>query len=84
MSSLPIPRSRTLATLATNPKTVCVSCPNAIWQITAAGKAQEIRVYCRLMHAIIDTNMEACDGNPHLGVPDPAALADQPAESPSH
>ena len=44
------------------PKTVCVGCPNAIWHMARDGKKENLRIFCRLMHALIDTLMAECDG----------------------
>lgn len=44
------------------PKTVCVDCPNAVWHMTADGKKENLRIFCRLMHALIDDRMAECDG----------------------
>lgn len=44
------------------PKTVCAGCPNAVWHMTREGKKENLRIFCRLMHALIDTLMAECDG----------------------
>ena len=44
------------------PKTVCVGCPNAVWHMAGDGKKDNLRIFCRLMHALIDTLMAECDG----------------------
>ena len=46
----------------TIPKTVCVGCPNAVWHMVREGKKENLRIFCRLMHALIDTLMAECDG----------------------
>lgn len=46
----------------TIPKTVCVGCPNAVWHMVRDGKKDNLRIFCRLMHALIDTPMTECDG----------------------
>ena len=46
----------------TIPKTVCAGCPNAVWHMVREGKKENLRIFCRLMHALIDTLMAECDG----------------------
>lgn len=48
------------------PKTVCAGCPNAVWHTTKDGKKEDLRIFCRLMHALIDTLMTECDGRMFL------------------
>ena len=54
--------SLTLAGLETLPKTACVGCPNAVWHMVRDGKKDNLQVFCRLMHALIDQPMTVCDG----------------------
>ena len=45
------------------PETVCVNCPNAVWHLTRSeNKKEELRIFCLLMHALIDAPLTACDG----------------------
>ena len=57
-------KSKTLEMLNISPKTVCVDCQNAVWQspTPALKGAPTVRVYCRLMHALVDENLTSCDG----------------------
>lgn len=41
------------------PQTVCVRCPHAIWQQVPEG---DVRVYCPIMHALVDSLLVECDG----------------------
>ena len=56
------PRSLTLDQLEVSPKTACVGCQNAVWHIANTKKGESLRVFCQLMHAIIDETMTVCDG----------------------
>ena len=58
MDSHPSPTLRQCDKL---PETACVDCPNAIWHLTAGSRAN-LRVFCLLMHALIDEPLRACDG----------------------
>ena len=51
--------SEVLEDLENSPDTVCVNCPHAIWHIT---EKKDLRVFCLVMHALIDENLKACDG----------------------
>ncbi|EIM63794.1 hypothetical protein [Desulfobacter postgatei] len=51
--------SPVLANLDHSPKTIYANCPNAVWHITEQDK---LRIFCRLMHALIDESLKACDG----------------------
>ena len=62
MESKPTLRSTTLKQVKALPETVCVGCPNAIWQLALHGKKEHLQVFCLLMHALIDELMTACDG----------------------
>ena len=45
------------------PETACVNCPNAVWHLTRSeNKKEELRIFCLLMHALIDAPLTACDG----------------------
>ena len=63
----PTTRSKTLANLrGPIPETVCAICPNAVWHQTQGG---DVRVYCKIMHVIVDELLLECDGT----VPPPKA-----------
>ncbi len=55
-------RSATLKQIKALPETACADCPNAIWHLILKGKKEELRVFCLLMHALIDEPLSACDG----------------------
>lgn len=55
--------SRTVASLESYPNSVCTHCRSAVWHIT---EAQNLRVYCRLMHSLVDENLIACDGSQEI------------------
>ena len=58
-------RSFTLSRLGLSPSTACAACRHAIWQgIPAAegGVDITVRIYCRLMHVLIEDDLELCDG----------------------
>jgi hypothetical protein len=49
------------------PDSVCEGCPNAVWHLLGNRKEAKknksmLRVYCLLMRALIDDNLEKCDG----------------------
>ena len=45
------------------PETACVNGPNAVWHLTRSeNKKEELRIFCLLMHALIDAPLTACDG----------------------
>ena len=45
------------------PETACVNCPNAVWHLTRSeNKKEKLRIFCLLMHALIDAPLTACDG----------------------
>jgi hypothetical protein len=52
------------------PDTICTTCQNALWYITKPDGKQHfppvkpLRVFCKLMHAKIEDDLTACDGNP--------------------
>ncbi|UZD94097.1 hypothetical protein LOY64_22735 [Pseudomonas corrugata] len=53
-------RSATLNALQDEPPaTVCARCPHAIWQQVPEG---DVRVYCLVMHSLIDKVLVECDG----------------------
>lgn len=54
-------RSATLKQAKALPETACVGCPNAVWHLLK-GKKEELRIFCLLMHALIDEPLSACDG----------------------
>ena len=58
------PRSRTLLRLEKQPDTVCASCPNALWQSLQIKGKPGVRVYCTLMHVLVDELLTDCDGVP--------------------
>ena len=58
------------------PETACASCPNAIWQKT---NKDEIRVWCKLMFAMVDVQLTSCDGNPPQ--PEPEETMGEPLEA---
>ena len=60
MSTTTTPRSRTLLRLELSPETCCAACPNAVWQSLEKGK--EVRVFCTLMHVLVDDLLMDCDG----------------------
>lgn len=63
----PTIRSKTLANLrGPIPETVCANCPSAVWHQTVGG---DVRVYCKIMHVIVDELLLECDGT----VPPPKA-----------
>lgn len=54
--------SYTLSNLDSPPPDVaCASCPSAVWHVTK--DTESLRVYCKLMFAIIDEWPLICDGN---------------------
>lgn len=55
-------RSATLKQAKALPETACVNCPNAVWHLTRKDRKEELRIFCLLMHALIDAPMAACDG----------------------
>lgn len=55
--------SRTVAGLDRYPATVCTHCPSAVFHIT---EANHLRIYCKIMNALIDENLKACDGAPEM------------------
>ncbi len=55
-------RSATLKQARALPETACVNCPNAVWHLTRRDRKEELRIFCLLMHALIDAPMAACDG----------------------
>ena len=55
-------RSATLKQIKALPETACAGCPNAVWHLILKGKKEELRVFCLLMHALIDEPLTACDG----------------------
>jgi len=67
MSITSTPRSRTLLRMEQNPDTVCAACPNAIWQSLLHKGKPTVRVYCRLMHVLVDQELSDCDGFPDEG-----------------
>jgi len=45
------------------PETACVNCPNAVWHLTRSeNKKEKLRIFCLLMHALIDEPLIACEG----------------------
>lgn len=54
--------SLTLKEVQALPETACVGCPNAVWHIALKGRKEHLRVFCRLMHALIDDLLTSCDG----------------------
>lgn len=62
MSTSLTPRSRTLIKLGISPDTVCAVCPNAVWHQPAETK--KLRVFCTLMHVLVDGKLSECDGLP--------------------
>ena len=54
--------SITLAAITDLPKTVCVTCPNAVWHITLANGQENLKAFCQVMHCLIDDPMVQCDG----------------------
>lgn len=63
-SALQTPMSRTLLRLEKTPATVCAVCPNALWHTVVKAHKPVARVYCNLMHALIDQELKDCDGIP--------------------
>lgn len=55
-------KSRTLVALNATPNTICANCPNALWHVT---DRDDLRVFCRLMHVLMDEQLKQCDGNPN-------------------
>ena len=55
-------KSLVLEGLAALPGTACVGCPNAIWQSVAVKDKESLRIFCLLMHAVIDEMINKCDG----------------------
>ena len=44
------------------PRTVCMHCPKAVWQLLAGADSKRYpRVYCTALHAIIDEMLMDCD-----------------------
>ena len=64
MTTTITPRSRTLLRLEKTPDTVCAICPNALWHTVKKANKPVARVYCTLMHALIDEQLADCDGIP--------------------
>ena len=59
-ASSPITRSKTLASLrGPIPETACANCPKALWHQTAGG---DVRVFCKIMHVLVDELLLECDG----------------------
>lgn len=58
-------RSATLREIQALPETACAGCPNAVWHLAAKDRKEDLRVYCLLMHALIDDLLIQCDGT-HL------------------
>ena len=58
------PKSRTLLRLEKMPDTVCAVCQNALWHTVKKANKPVARVYCNLMHALIDEQLVDCDGIP--------------------
>ena len=61
-NSTPQVASPTLAGLESLPKTACVGCPNAIWQSVEVKNKESLRVFCLLLHAVMDEMLAKCDG----------------------
>jgi len=59
ISPMPLKTSRTVASLEKPPKSVCVTCSHALWHIT---ETRNLRVYCQIMNALVDENLDMCDG----------------------
>lgn len=58
--SSPITRSKTLASLrGPIPETVCANCQKALWHQIAGG---DVRVFCKIMHVLVDELLLECDG----------------------
>ena len=64
MNTTITPKSRTLLRLEKRPETVCATCPNAIWQSLQIKAKPGVRVYCTLMHVLVDDLLTDCDGLP--------------------
>ena len=57
-----VPRP-TIMAYGLSPNTVCVYCQNAVWHILKEKNRKiSLRVFCQVMHALIDGNIKACDG----------------------
>ena len=57
-----VPRP-TIMAYGLSPNTVCVYCQNAVWHILKEkNKKMALRVFCQVMHVLIDGNIAACDG----------------------
>ena len=69
MNTTTTPRSRTLLRLEMQPETVCATCPNAIWQSLRIKGTPGVRVYCTLMHVLVDDLLMDCDGMPDPSQP---------------
>lgn len=41
------------------PQTACANCQNAVWHHLVQG---DLRLYCRVMHVLIDEQLTECDG----------------------
>ncbi len=60
-----LPTSKTLSKFDTQPATVCTNCRAAVWQELQPMPDQQngsIRVYCRVMHVLVDELLASCDG----------------------
>ena len=56
-------RSEVFQQVKALPETACVNCPNAVWHLTRSeNKKEKLRIFCLLMHALIDAPLTACDG----------------------
>lgn len=62
MDDAPTIQSVTLRQVKALPETACVGCPNAVWHLAAKDRKEHLRVYCLLMHALIDDPLIQCDG----------------------
>ena len=50
--------SPTLKSLDLSPNSECADCQHAIWHKTV----RELRIFCRLMHVLVDEPLMLCDG----------------------
>ena len=41
------------------PQTACANCQNAVWHHLVQG---DLRLYCRVMHVLVDEMLTECDG----------------------
>ena len=51
--------SHTLKALGLSPDSICANCQHAVWHQTAP---RNVRIFCLLMHVLVDEPLTLCDG----------------------